>query len=271
MTRLLKFLMLCGVAAGVSPRSASALAIQAEHRLVAPNLAGQTLEIMVTGGELVSGVNLYAQVGDGGPELADYGLPAGQDGPSISTVDLKMGTVFFHVPDPAVNLGSLPQVAVWSLGIAAQGGKVPAQGRLARLTIDTTGFTEGRWDLSLSNVLAGLDGGPFATDFAGLPASISNGSIRIFGGRAGDTNADGLVDIKDLNNVRNQFGAVGGNPIGDTLPFNGVVGIEDLNAVRNNFGAVGGAAAVPEPSALLLSGVCVALLSAAFVKRRQSR
>jgi hypothetical protein len=270
MTRLLKFLILCSAVAGVSPQRALALEINAGHLLLAPNQAGQTFEIMVTGGELVSGVNLYAQIGDGGPELANYGLPAGQDGPSISTVDLKTGGVFSNVPDPAVNLGSLPQVAVWSLGIAAQGGKVPAQGRLARLTIDTTGFSAGRWDVTLSDVLAGLNGGPFATDFAGMPASITNGSIRINGGRAGDTNADGLVDIKDLNNVRNQFGAVGGNPIGDTLPFNGVVGIEDLNAVRNNFGAAGGAA-VPEPNALLLSGTCLALLSAAFLQRRTTK
>jgi uncharacterized membrane protein len=63
----------------------------------------------------------------------------------------------------------------------------------------------------------------------------------------GDTNGDGVVDLADLNNVRNHFGGAG---LGDTNA-DGVVDLEDLNAVRNNFGA-GGAAAVPEPSAMLL-------------------
>ncbi len=53
---------------------------------------------------------------------------------------------------------------------------------------------------------------------------------------AGDTNADGVVDLIDLNNVRNNFGAAGPGIAGDT---NGdeVVDLSDLNAVRNNFGA----------------------------------
>ncbi len=66
----------------------------------------------------------------------------------------------------------------------------------------------------------------------------------------GDTNTDGVVDLIDLNNVRNNFGGAGlGDANGDDL-----VDLEDLNAVRNNFGA-GNAQAVPEPTtALLLCG-----------------
>lgn len=54
---------------------------------------------------------------------------------------------------------------------------------------------------------------------------------------AGDTNDDGVVDILDLNNVRNTFGARDEGALGDT---NGdsIVDIADLNNVRNNFGAV---------------------------------
>ena len=70
---------------------------------------------------------------------------------------------------------------------------------------------------------------------------------------AGNTNDDGMVDIDDLNNVRNNFGAMGpddGTLPGDAYPFDGMVNIDDLNGVRNNFGA---AAGVPEPSALALA------------------
>ena len=74
---------------------------------------------------------------------------------------------------------------------------------------------------------------------------------------AGDTNADGLVNIDDLNNVRNNFGDAGpadGTLVGDTFPFDGRTNITDLNAVRNNFGA-GTNNAVPEPSAIVLAAL----------------
>jgi hypothetical protein len=267
MTRNLIFVVLLGLVSSAPPRNLFALEVQVSHVLLAPNQPGQTINVTVSGGEFVSGVNLYAQIGDGGPELEAFGLPAGDDGPSITNVDLKTEGIFGLVPDPAVNLGGIPQVAVWSLGIAAQGGAVPAQGKLATLTIDTTGFAYGRWDVKLSGVLAELNGGPFSTDFAGLSAAITNGSLRINAGPAGDADGDGDVDLMDLNHVRNHFGASGGNPIGDTFPFNGSVGLEDLNAVRNNFGVSSPAVSAPEPSTLLLSAVSLLLISGR-VRRR---
>lgn len=74
----------------------------------------------------------------------------------------------------------------------------------------------------------------------------------------GDTNGDGLVDLEDLNNVRNHFGQAGAPVPGDTPPFNGVVDLDDLNAVRNHFGSAP-SNAVPEPSAGLLAVLFVAL------------
>lgn len=83
----------------------------------------------------------------------------------------------------------------------------------------------------------------------------------------GDTNADGQVDITDLNNVRNSFGAAGDPVLGDTAPFDGTVDIQDLNRVRNNFGKV--AHAVPEPAALaLMLGAWLPCASRLLVPRR---
>jgi hypothetical protein len=48
----------------------------------------------------------------------------------------------------------------------------------------------------------------------------------------GDT--DGDVDLNDLNNVRNHFGEVGENLLGDANA-DGSIDLADLNAARNNF------------------------------------
>jgi len=79
----------------------------------------------------------------------------------------------------------------------------------------------------------------------------------------GDTDDDGDVDIEDLNNVRNDFGALGTGLTGDT-DDDLDVDIEDLNNVRNNFGA-GGSAVVPEPAGWLLALIAV---SHAWMLRR---
>ncbi len=49
------------------------------------NTPNQRIDIWVSGGQVVSGVDFYAQIGDGGPERATLGLPPGQDGPSITS------------------------------------------------------------------------------------------------------------------------------------------------------------------------------------------
>ncbi len=85
----------------------------------------------------------------------------------------------------------------------------------------------------------------------------------------GDTNDDELVNIDDLNDVRNNFGATrpdDGTLAGDAFPFDGLVNIDDLNGVRNNFGA--SAAAVLEPSALALASL-MALVALVAGPRRQ--
>jgi hypothetical protein len=81
----------------------------------------------------------------------------------------------------------------------------------------------------------------------------------------GDTDADGDVDLDDLNNVRNSFGESTG--LGDTYPFDGDVDLDDLNAVRNNFGG-SIASTVPEPSSLALIACAAGALAAV---RRRSR
>lgn len=86
----------------------------------------------------------------------------------------------------------------------------------------------------------------------------------------GDTNWDGVVDLADLNNVRNYFG--GRYTEGSTLPLDGsIVDLEDLNRVRNTFGQ-STPAPVPEPSTLAI-GLLTLLLGqhAQIFKRPHAR
>jgi hypothetical protein len=93
----------------------------------------------------------------------------------------------------------------------------------------------------------------FDLESVGAISSISTGLVLL----PGDTNFDHVVDLSDLNNVRNNFG---GNWLGDTLPFDGVVDLGDMNAVRNNFGSMG-STIIPEPASFALFALIAGLLA----------
>lgn len=76
----------------------------------------------------------------------------------------------------------------------------------------------------------------------------------------GDTNGDAVVDLVDLNNVRNNFGVAGAGVVGDTN-YDDVVDLTDLNNIRNHFGEVIGGIgnSVPEPNSLMLCAISIVL------------
>lgn len=231
-------------------RACCAATIDVGLHALRPNAPAQEVRIFVTGGEAVAGVNLFAQIGDGGPELSQVGLPPGEDGPAIAAVDLKTGTIFASVPGPQDNQAGLPQVAIASIEFTAAGAAAPANGLLARLSIDTTGFVAGAWSLRLSDVLPQLAGGPFDSDFAGIPATIVNGSIVVTSTVIGDLDHDGSVGRSDLRYLTEHFGQSGPETVdrGD-LDGDRVVGLKDLEILQRHFGEGVGESphAVPEP------------------------
>jgi len=89
---------------------------------------------------------------------------------------------------------------------------------------------------------------------------------------AGDTAPfDGVVDVHDLNNVRNHFGEIGdplpGVVSGDVFPFDGKVDEYDLSSVRRHFGA-GTPNPVPEPPPLVLLAAGAAGLAVLRLNRK---
>lgn len=157
---------ICSLAslASVPARGAT---INVGNNYLVPNTAGQVIRFYVTGAEAVQGLNFNVQVGDGG--LAAGGVTIG---PAITSVDITGGTIFSGNNTGQVNALGLPQIAVST--ITTSSGTVPASGLLAAVTFDTTGFFVGSWSLSLSNTLNG------STDFAGIPATIQNGTISTY-------------------------------------------------------------------------------------------
>ena len=133
---------------------------------------GQTITIRVSGSQPVSGLNLLVQIGDGGPALG------GTAGPQITDVNVATGILGDGLPYLEAAPLKLPHAAASYIAITMSGVSVPADGVLAELTLDTTGFAVGTWDLKLAGVLTGYPG-PHNTDFAGIPADIHNGSITI--------------------------------------------------------------------------------------------
>lgn len=134
-----------------------------------PDTPGQAVLIHVTtdAADRVGGVNFNAEIAGGGPELG------GADAPDITGVDLLAGTIFEGNHRGQSDLGSLDQLA--TLTVVTDTGTVAADGLLATLIIDTTGFdvVGASWTLSLS----ATHNGP--TDFAPTAAAIRDGAIRI--------------------------------------------------------------------------------------------
>ena len=80
----------------------------------------------------------------------------------------------------------------------------------------------------------------------------------------GDANNDGVVDINDLTIVLTNFGQSTGSWSTGDFTGDGTVDINDLTIVLANFGATNAAGikGVPEPSCMMLLGICAISLLA---------
>jgi hypothetical protein len=233
----------------IAGSAARAAAVSAGAHVLAPNMAGQQVPILVSGSDAVSGIDFFVQVGDGGTTVG------GDDtGPRITQVDLVGGTIF-----AGNNTGVFldPAPLIWGATTTTSSGSVPASGVLATLTIDTTGMFAGQFDLILNPPSTG----PTAFADAGVATTLINGTLSI--GELppnGDFNEDGAVDAADYVVWRKTDASQAG-----------------YDLWRANFGRTAGSgsadhpaggapspslAAVPEPSGVLLFVAAFLLISA---------
>ena len=114
-----------------------------------PDTPDQQIQIFVRGGDPVQGVAFNIAIADGGPDAGGSVV-----GPMITAVDILTGTIF---DGNNTGLGSAagvlaPQIAFFSTTTAT--GTVPAEGLLATVTLDTTGFAAGQtFDLIVSQTV----------------------------------------------------------------------------------------------------------------------
>ncbi|MBD14326.1 MAG: hypothetical protein CMJ72_04060 [Planctomycetaceae bacterium] len=229
------------------------------HFLLA-NTPGQDISIPVTGVDIVAGIDLFAQVGDGGPELVNAALPAGTDGPEISSVNMTSGTIFDVSSAVQTDLDRSGVVQMFFSTVALNPppgpSTVSASGLVAQITLDTTGFTTGNFDLLLSSVLPGLSGGPFETTLLGtggaaVSTTVNNGSLIVLSTSDADFNVDTKVDGADFLIWQRGFG-VGTTFAQGDADGNGNVDAYDLpiwNFLNgSNTGSLATAfTAIPEP------------------------
>jgi len=154
--------------------TSSALAIptiDVGNHVLQPNQANQPVEIFVTGGDPVQGVNFNVEVGAGGPPIQDLVI-FDDAGPKAYIFDNNNnGTLDQDGPHPDA-------APLWEgRSTTTVSGSIAADGLLATIFFDTTGISGGGpWPLTLTPSV------PPPTDFAGVPADITDGTLRIEGG-----------------------------------------------------------------------------------------
>lgn len=139
--------------------------------IVEPNKPNQTVQVWVTGGDAVSAFNLRAQIGNG-----VHASPVFQSASFAGGIwDAYANTVTGEVP------AGFEQYAQYSVAFNTANQTVPANGLLATLTIDTTGFTtDAYYSLKLSGAdLIGADSNFAASGGTDLAANITNGTIHV--------------------------------------------------------------------------------------------
>ena len=167
-----KFAVVVVVVALVRIDALGAPMIDVGHHDLQPNLSGQEIRLYVHGGDVIKGVTLNVQIGDG------------ETGPIITDVNLVDGTPFMG-NSLGHSFGWGPGEGAVSVGTTTLTGSVNAGGAtnaakqlLAVLTIDTTGFFEGTFDLTVAET---LDGKTRFADASSLPLlpTVTNGSMTI--------------------------------------------------------------------------------------------
>jgi hypothetical protein len=161
--------------AGTTVYFASPSVIDVGEHVLLPDTPGQVIPISVSGAHAVQGVVLNVQVADGHPDVPG----SSHDGPNITGMDLAGPTTVFGSVANTGNNFIESREQIWVAGTSTSTGTVAADGILAYVTIDTTGWfgEDGPWELKLAGTFNGDTN--FQTPAGQVVPTITGGTIRI--------------------------------------------------------------------------------------------
>jgi hypothetical protein len=134
--------------------------------------ASYNVDVMITGGDAVTDMVAFFQIGDGGP------LFSGAAGPKITSIDLT-GSIWsaaaggFSRTD---NITYPSQFQEMNVSLSTAGQTVTGNGKLCRLVINTAGFS-GTYALKMTATLGGSS--EFRNGASVVSTTISNGNLVI--------------------------------------------------------------------------------------------
>jgi len=139
----------------------AAITIDLGNPKLLPNTANQKIPITVTGGpdEVVSGADLFFQLGDGGalvegtdtsPPYIKFAPFVDDPNPANDGVDPITGTIFATNHSEPWTVGGTD--LFYSASVTTSTGTIPANGLLTTVTLDTTGVTNGTFQLRMDNI-----------------------------------------------------------------------------------------------------------------------
>jgi hypothetical protein len=153
-----------------------------------PNTPHQPIQVYVTSGvgaPDVSAVDFNMQIDKGYP-YGDLSVP-GPIFDQSQPIDLVTGTIFAADNSGQFDTAAGPppldppakQNLMWGILTSAAGHYVPANGLLATVYVDTTGYSSGTWPLAMSTTLNGPTMFHDGLGNADITPQITDGSINI--------------------------------------------------------------------------------------------
>lgn len=165
-------LVACLLHLAAIPAAIAGLVINLGNISIPSGTATYNVDVMITGGNAVTDMVAYFQIGDGGP------LFGGTSGPKITSIDLT-GSIWstaaggFSRTD---NITYPTQFQEMNVSLSTVGQSVTGNGKLCRLVLDTAGFS-GTYALKMTTTLGGST--EFRSGATVVASSIANGNLLI--------------------------------------------------------------------------------------------
>lgn len=165
-------ILVCILHLAAIPVALAGLVINLGNISIPEGTTTHNVDVMITGGDAVTDMAAYFQIGDGGP------LFGGTAGPKITSIDLS-GSIWSAAAGGFIrtdNINYPSQFQELNISLSAAGQTVAGSGKLCRLVLNTAGFS-GTYALKMTATLGGNT--EFQNGAAVVSTTITNGNLVI--------------------------------------------------------------------------------------------